>query len=61
MPLIKGFGKMAIGKNIAAERKAGKPAKQSVAIGLSVARRAAAKRKVPLSKIKGLKPAPKKG
>lgn len=60
MPLIKGYGSKARGKNIAAEVKAGKPKKQAVAIGLSVARRAAKKRGVPLSKIKGLGSAPKK-
>jgi hypothetical protein len=60
VPLIKGFGKKSIGKNIAAEVKAGKPQKQAVAIGLDVARRAAKKKGVPLSKIKGLSPAPKK-
>ena len=53
MPLIKGYGKKAIGKNIDAEMKSGKPKKQAVAIGLSVARRAAKKKGI-LSKIKGL-------
>lgn len=61
MPLTKGYSRRARGKNIATEMKAGKPRAQAVAIGLSVARRAAKKRKVPLSKIKGLHPAPKKG
>ncbi len=60
MPLMKGYSRKARGKNIGAEMKAGKPRKVAVAIGLSVARRAAKKRGVPLSKIKGLKPAPKK-
>ena len=60
MPLFKGFGKKAIGKNIGKELKAGKPKKQAIAIGLSTARSSAKKRKVPLGKIKGLKPAPKK-
>lgn len=60
MPLIKGFGKKTVGKNIKAEVKAGKPKKQAVAIGLDVARAAAKKKGVPLGKIKGLKSAPKK-
>lgn len=61
MPLFKGFGKKAISKNIATEMKAGKPKKQAVAIGLSVARKAKGK-KAPgfLDKIKGLKPSKKK-
>lgn len=54
MPLIKGYGKKARGKNISSEVKAGKPQKQAVAIGLTVARKAAKKRGVPLDKIKGL-------
>lgn len=41
MPLIQGYGKSAIGKNIKAEMGAGKPRKQAIAIGLNVARRAA--------------------
>lgn len=61
MPLIKGFGKKSIGKNIGAEMKAGKPKKQAVAIGLSVARKAANGKKAPafLAKVKGMKPAKK--
>ncbi len=43
MPLMKGYSKASISKNISAERKAGKPAKQAVAIALDVARRAAVK------------------
>jgi len=60
MPLVKGFGQKTIGKNIGREMRAGKPKKQAVAIGLDVARRAAKKKGVPLSKVKGLKGAPKK-
>ena len=62
MPLIKGYGKKSIGKNIGTEMKAGKPKKQAVAIGLSVARKAAKGKKGPafLDKIKGLKPSKKK-
>ncbi len=60
MPLIKGYGKKTIGKNIKAEVKAGKPKKQAVAIGLSVGRKAAKKKGVPLNKIKGLGAEPKK-
>jgi hypothetical protein len=43
MPLKKGYSSKSIGKNIAAEEKAGKPRKQAVAIALSVAREAAMK------------------
>lgn len=61
MPLlIKGFGQKTISKNIGTEMKNGKPKKQAIAIGLSTARSAAKKKGVPLSKIKGLGPAPKK-
>lgn len=62
MPLIKGFGKKTIGKNIGTEMKAGKKPKQAIAIGLSVARKAAKGKKPPsfLAKIKGMKPAKKK-
>ena len=42
MPLIKSTSKQAFGKNIAAERAAGKPIKQAVAIAYSE-RRAATK------------------
>ena len=61
MPLIKGFGKKSIGKNIATEMKT-KPKKQAIAIGLSVARKGAKGKKPPsfLAKIKGMKPAKKK-
>jgi hypothetical protein len=44
MPLVKSSTKSAFRKNIAAEVKAGKPPKQSVAIAYSVKRRAAAKK-----------------
>jgi hypothetical protein len=40
MPLVKSKSKAAVGKNIAAEMKAGKPQKQAIAIGLAVQRRA---------------------
>jgi hypothetical protein len=45
MPLIKSKSQKAVGKNIEAEIKAGKPQKQAVAIALSV-KRAAEKKKV---------------
>jgi len=40
MPLIKGYSKKSIAKNIRAELKFGKSRSQSVAIALSVARKA---------------------
>lgn len=43
MPLVKGFSKSSIGKNIGAEMKAGKPKKQAIAIALNTARKAAEK------------------
>lgn len=43
MPLVKSKSKKAIGKNIAAEERAGKPKKQAIAIALNVAREAGAK------------------
>lgn len=43
MPLVKSGSKKAIGKNIEAEEKAGKPKKQAVAIALNVARKAGKK------------------
>lgn len=43
MPLTKSKSKEAIGKNIKAELKSGKSRGQSVAIALSVARKAGAK------------------
>ena len=60
MPLKGGYSRKTIGKNIGSELKAGKKRKQAIAIGLSKARSSAKKRRVPLSKIKGLNPAPKK-
>ena len=44
MPLIKSSSKTAFRKNVAAERRAGKPMKQSLAIAYSVKRKAAAKK-----------------
>ena len=43
MPLKKGYSSKSISSNIRAERKAGKPAKQAVAIAMSTAERAAKK------------------
>jgi len=45
MPLIKGYSKKSIGKNIKTEIKAGKPRKQAIAIALSTARMAKKKKK----------------
>lgn len=45
MPLIKSKSKAAVGKNIAAEKAAGKPQKQAVAIALETQRRAKTKAK----------------
>ena len=42
MPLIKGYSKSSISKNIKTEMKAGKPQKQAVAVALSTARKAKA-------------------
>ena len=55
MPLIKSTSKKAFGKNIGAERKAGKPEKQAVAIAYAEKREAAKKKES-----KGMKKAIKK-
>ena len=43
MPLKKGYSKTTIAKNVKAEKSAGKPQKQAVAIALNTARTAAKK------------------
>jgi hypothetical protein len=43
MPLIKGYSKASIGKNIRTEMRAGRPVKQAVAIAYATARAAAKK------------------
>ena len=50
MPLSYGTSKKTMSKNIATERKAGKPEKQAVAIALNVARKAGAHIKKPKKK-----------
>jgi hypothetical protein len=45
MPLVKSASKAAFRQNVAAERRAGKPMKQSLAIAYSVARKAKGKKR----------------
>lgn len=45
MPLIKGYSKKSVSKNIKTELKSGKSRRQSIAIALSVARKAKSKKK----------------
>ena len=56
MPLVKGYSKKSIGKNISKEMKAGRPQKQAIAIALNTARTAAKKAgkpaKAPMKKVK---------
>lgn len=40
MPLVKGYSKKSVSKNIKTEMKSGKPQKQAVAIALNTARKA---------------------
>jgi hypothetical protein len=44
MPLVKSGSKVAFRKNVAAERRSGKPMKQSLAIAYSVQRKAKGKK-----------------
>lgn len=43
MPLVKGFSRGAVSRNVGAEKSVGKPIKQAVAIALVTARGAAKK------------------
>jgi hypothetical protein len=45
MPLVKGYSKKSVAKNIRTEMNAGKSRQQATAIALDVARKAKAKRK----------------
>lgn len=47
MPLKEGYGKKTISSNIRAERKAGRPQKQAVAIAMNMAKKAKKKGKKP--------------
>lgn len=46
MPLVKGFSRKSVSKNIRLLRHEGRPIKQTVAIALKTARKAARKRKL---------------
>lgn len=48
MPLVKGYSKKSVSKNISKEMKAGRPQKQAIAIALNTARIAAKKAGKPL-------------
>jgi hypothetical protein len=43
MPLVKGYSRKSVSKNIRTELKAGRPLKQAIAIALNTARKAKAK------------------
>ncbi|HHH29070.1 MAG TPA: hypothetical protein ENK57_12100 [Polyangiaceae bacterium] len=60
MPLKKGSSKKTIAKNIAAERKAGKPMKQAIAIAMATAGKAKRGKKRAAAKKKAAKKAPKR-
>ena len=45
MPLVQGYSKKSISKNIRTEMKKGRPQKQAVAIAMATARKAKKKRK----------------